>query len=75
MKAERAKPRFHLEKKVYAQVRFFEELTLIKDDHGEVLFTGSKIMADKILRMLNRDTQRSAPKSKPKRRPKPRRRK
>jgi hypothetical protein len=46
---------YRLEKKVFAQVRFFEELTLIKDDHGEVLFTGSAEMAEKILKLLNKD--------------------
>lgn len=47
--------RYRSERKMHAQLRFFEVLHIIKDSNGEVIFTGSKIMADKILRMLNRD--------------------
>lgn len=46
---------FTAEKKVFAQVRFFEELYIIKDQNGETLFTGTEEMRDKILKLLNRD--------------------
>lgn len=68
---KQAPGRYRTERKMHAQLRFFEVLHIVKDANGEVIFTGSKIMADRILRMLNRDTK--AAKVKPKK--KPRRRK
>lgn len=49
------KKRYSTEKKVYAQLRFFEELHIIKDAQGEILFTGNAVAAQKILKLLNQD--------------------
>lgn len=43
---------FSVEKKLIAQVRFYEELYAIRDEKGETIFTGTKAMADKILKLL-----------------------
>jgi len=44
--------KFTIEKKMYAQVRYFETLYKIKDADGEVIFTGSEEMAKKLLKIL-----------------------
>jgi hypothetical protein len=45
--------RFTIEKKLFAQVRFYETLYLVKDAKGERVYTGSKETARKVQRVLN----------------------
>lgn len=52
---KKAKP-FTLEKKLYAQVRFYETLYLVKDAKGERIYTGSEETAKRIQRILNATT-------------------
>lgn len=47
------KKKFTLEKKMIAQVRYYEKLYLVRDERGERIYTGSEETAKKILRMLN----------------------
>jgi hypothetical protein len=47
------KKKFTLEKKMIAQVKFYETLYLIHDEHGQRIYTGSEESAKKILTMLN----------------------
>lgn len=49
------KKRYILEKKIYAQVRYYETLFKIKDQSGEVIFTGSEEMAKRLIKILERD--------------------
>lgn len=56
------KPKFTLEKKLIAQVRFYETLYLVRDDRGERIYTGSEETARKILKVLNAQGKRSIPK-------------
>lgn len=58
------KPKFTIEKKLIAQVRFYEELFKIYDQNGEQIFTGSERMAKKILKMLNNPRLQSGRKRK-----------
>lgn len=46
------------ERKLIAQVRFYEELHVIKDENGETIFTGNKALADKLLKILKREAAR-----------------
>lgn len=50
---KKPKQRFTIEKKLFAQVRFYETLYLVKDAKGERVYTGSEEMARKIHRVLN----------------------
>lgn len=50
---KKPKPKFTMEKKLYAQVRFYETLHLIRDAKGERIYTGSAETARKVLRALN----------------------
>jgi hypothetical protein len=61
---------YQSQKVANAQLRFFEVLHIIKDRNGEIIFTGSKAMHDRVLKALNRFN-----KSNRKRKSKPRRRK
>jgi len=47
---KRVKPR--IEKKLIAQVRYYEELHVVTDSRGERIYTGNKATAEKILRLL-----------------------
>jgi len=47
------KPRFQMERKLIAQVRYYEELFVITDINGEKIFVGNKATADKYLKILN----------------------
>lgn len=47
------KSKFTIEKKMIAQVRFYETLYKIRDEKGEAIYTGSEEAAKKILRILN----------------------
>lgn len=58
------KPKFRLEKKLIAQVRFYETLYLVRDDRGERIYTGSEETARRILKALNAQGKRSIPKKK-----------
>jgi hypothetical protein len=49
----KVKSKFRIEKKLIAQVRFYEELHCIRDQNGETIFAGTPEMAQKILKMLN----------------------
>ncbi len=60
---KKAKP-FTLEKKLYAQVRFYETLYLVKDAKGERIYTGSEETAKRIQRVLNVTTGTSKRKRK-----------
>lgn len=44
----------HIEKKAYVQIRFFEEMFIVKSPEGEVLYTGSEETAEKVLKLLNK---------------------
>ncbi len=48
----KAKPKFTLETKLVASVKFYEELHVIRDSKGEMIFTGSPELARKILKLL-----------------------
>jgi hypothetical protein len=50
--------KYTLEKKLIAQVRFYETLYKIRDDKGETIFTGSEETAKKILRLLKSEGKR-----------------
>lgn len=50
--------KFNIEKKLAVQVKYFEELYLIKDASGEVIFTGTPEMAKKIMRLLKKPTKK-----------------
>lgn len=52
------KKTYTVEKKMIAQVRFFEVLYKIRDDRGETIFTGSEEMAKKIMRLLKQEGKR-----------------
>lgn len=45
---------YRSQKVANAQLRFFEVLHIIKDRNGEIIFTGSKALHDKVLKALNR---------------------
>jgi hypothetical protein len=45
---------FSVEKKLVAQIRFYEELHVIKDENGETLFVGTEAMTKRILKALRR---------------------
>ncbi len=47
--------KFVIEKKMIAQIRFYETLYVIKDNRGETIFTGSEEMAKRLIRMLGKD--------------------
>ena len=47
------RPKFKLEKKFVAQVKFYEVLFKITDDKGEAIYVGSEESAKKVLRALN----------------------
>lgn len=49
------KKKFTIEKKLIAQVRFYEELYMIKDDRGETIFAGTEVMAKKFVAILNKE--------------------
>ena len=51
-KSTKSLPKFSVEKKFVAQVRFYEELHVIKDGLGEVLFIGTEEMTKRILKAL-----------------------
>lgn len=44
--------KFSVEKKFVAQIRFYEELHVIKDEAGETLFVGTEEMTKRILKAL-----------------------
>lgn len=46
---------FTIEKKMIAQVRYYETLYKISDERGETIFTGSEEMAKKLLKILRAD--------------------
>lgn len=46
---------FTVERKLIAQIRFFETLHVIRDERGETIFTGSEEMAARILKVLKGD--------------------
>ncbi len=48
----KSKKFFTVEKKLIAQIRFFEELHVIRDERGETIFTGTEEMAKRILKLL-----------------------
>lgn len=50
---KKPKRKFVVEKRLIAQVRFFEELHVIRDERGETIFTGSPALAKRILKLLN----------------------
>lgn len=50
--------KFTVEKKLIAQVRYYETLYLVRDEKGERIFTGSEAMAKRVLRLLNGDKGR-----------------
>lgn len=56
------KPKFTIEKKLIAQVRFYETLYLVRDNRGERIYTGSEETARKILKVLNAQAKRPIPK-------------
>lgn len=45
--------RFSLEKKLIAQVKYYEELFVITDLNGEKIFVGNEETAKKYLKILN----------------------
>lgn len=47
-----------IEKKVIAQVRFYETLYVVRDKNGEVIFTGSQETAKRIQRLLSSSIKR-----------------
>ncbi len=49
------KKQFSLEKKMIAQVRYYETLYAIRDEKGETIFTGSEELANKLLKILKRE--------------------
>lgn len=60
---------YQSQKVANAQLRFFEVLHIIKDRNGEIIFTGSKALHDKVLKALKR-VDKLKPKTKPKPKPK-----
>jgi hypothetical protein len=52
------KKKYLIEKKLIAQVRFYEELYVIKDEKGETIFTGREETAKKIQKLLEQQAIR-----------------
>lgn len=50
--------RFTLEKKLIVQVKYFEELWVIRDQYGEKIFLGTEETAKKFLKILNQNVKR-----------------
>lgn len=50
------KKMYKLEKMIYVQFRYYETMYKIKDQNGEVIFTGSEEMAKKLTRVLERES-------------------
>jgi hypothetical protein len=51
--------RFKMERKLIAQVRYYEELYVITDLNGEKIFVGNPETAKKYLKILNAGIKRS----------------
>ncbi len=49
------KKQFKLEKKMIAQVRYYEILHVIRDEKGETIFTGSEELAKKLIKILKHE--------------------
>lgn len=49
---------FTIEKKLVAQVKYYETFFMIRDERGHMIFTGDEASATRILKLLEADAKK-----------------